>query len=90
VLDEPTSAMDPRAEADWLSRFRPLSVRSHRSSHHAAVHDRDARGIVYVMANERIPESGDHEQLLERRGLYGDLWLEGGWDVNKSDKPERH
>ena len=25
ILDEPTSAMDPWAEAEWLSRFRELA-----------------------------------------------------------------
>src|SRR5258707_8230874 len=26
ILDEPTSAMDPWAEADWLNRFRSLAA----------------------------------------------------------------
>jgi len=70
ILDEPTSAMDPWAEADWLSRFRPLAkgrtviMITHRF---AAARLADQ---IHVMANGQILESGTHEQLLAIQGRY--------------------
>jgi ABC-type multidrug transport system fused ATPase/permease subunit len=32
--------------------------------------------VVHVMNDGRIVESGDHEQLLERGGLYAESWGE--------------
>ncbi len=64
ILDEPTSAMDPWAEADWLSRFRSLAAGrtvimiTHRF---AAARLADQ---VHIMANGRIIESGAPDHLL--------------------------
>ncbi len=74
VLDEPTSAMDAWAEADWLSRFRDILRGSttimitHRftSARHA--------DIIFVMDGGCIVEAGTHEQLLERNGRYAQGW----------------
>lgn len=74
VLDEPTSAMDPWAEADWLTRFRRLAVGhtaliiTHRFS--------TARyaDIIHVMENGRIIESGAHAELLALCGRYAVAW----------------
>ena len=74
VLDEPTSAMDPWAEADWLARFRELAAGrsvlmiTHRFST-AMFAD-----IIHVMSEGRIVESGTHAQLLEAGGRYAQGW----------------
>ncbi len=58
VLDEPTSAMDPWAEADWLKRFRALAegrtalIITHRFTT-AMFAD-----VIHVMEGGRIAESG--------------------------------
>ena len=76
VLDEPTSAMDPWAEADWLGRFRALSAgRTALLITHRFTTAMRA-DVVHVMNGGRIVESGDHEQLLERGGLYAESWEE--------------
>ncbi len=68
VLDEPTSAMDPWAEADWLKRFRKYTAGrtailiTHRFTT-AAYAD-----IIHVMENGQIVELGDHQELLLRGG----------------------
>ncbi|MGO9305993.1 MAG: ABC transporter ATP-binding protein, partial [Candidatus Korobacteraceae bacterium] len=74
ILDEPTSAMDPWAEADWLARFRELAagrtvlIITHRFS--------TARfaDVIHVMNEGRIIESGTHEQLLKAGGRYAQGW----------------
>ncbi len=74
LLDEPTSAMDPWAEAVWLAQFRRL-VEGHTTviiTHRLTT----AMGadIIHVMADGRIVESGTHNQLLSRDGRYAESW----------------
>ena len=75
VLDEPTSAMDPWAEADWLARFRSLAanrtavVITHRFT--TAMH----ADVIHVMSGGRVVESGSHEELVGSGGLYSQSWL---------------
>lgn len=74
ILDEPTSAMDPWAEADWLRRFRKLAesrttiIITHRFST-AAYAD-----AIHVMDEGRIIESGTHQELLRLGGQYAQSW----------------
>jgi ATP-binding cassette subfamily B protein len=78
ILDEPTSAMDPWAEADWLERFRKLAAGrttiliTHRFTT-ARIADR-----IAVMAGGRVIEQGTHEELLARGGRYADGWIAQG------------
>ena len=74
VLDEPTSAMDSWAEADWLARFRSLVagktaiIITHRFT--------TARyaDVIHVMEGGRIVESGTHDALLALGGRYAQSW----------------
>ena len=74
LLDEPTSAMDSWAEADWLERFRTLArgrtvlLISHRFTTAMRA------DTIHVMCDGRIVESGNHEQLLQMAGLYAQSW----------------
>lgn len=74
VLDEPTSAMDPWAEADWLRRFRDLAAGrtailiTHRFTT-AMLADR-----IHVMEEGRVVESGSHRELIARSGRYAEWW----------------
>jgi len=75
VLDEPTSAMDPWAETDWLLRFRRLAasqtavVITHRFTT-AMIAD-----TIYVMAEGRVAEHGSHDELLSAGGRYAQGWI---------------
>ena len=76
ILDEPTSAMDPWAETDWLARFRKLAAGrtailiTHRFTT-AAFADK-----IYVMDEGKIVESGNHQELLNSNGRYAASWKE--------------
>ena len=74
ILDEPTSAMDPWAEADWLDRFRRLSAgrTSILITHRLTTAMR--ADVIHVMVQGQIVESGSHEDLLARRSLYAKSW----------------
>jgi ATP-binding cassette subfamily B protein len=74
VLDEPTAALDPRAERDLFQQIRTLTegqatlLISHRFS---TVRSADC---IYVMACGRIAESGSHDALMARGGVYAELF----------------
>ena len=76
ILDEPTSAMDPWAEARWLNRFgkmvgdRTAVIITHRFT--AAMR----ADYVYLMKQGQIIEAGTHEELLAEKGLYARAWAE--------------
>ncbi|MCP4680335.1 MAG: ABC transporter ATP-binding protein [Deltaproteobacteria bacterium] len=76
LLDEPTSAMDSWAEADWMKRLHDLAreqtvvIITHRFT--TAMRT----DVIYVMDEGRIVESGSHEDLLARGGIYADSWQE--------------
>ncbi|HXG44122.1 MAG TPA: ABC transporter ATP-binding protein [Gemmatimonadales bacterium] len=74
VLDEPTAALDPRAEAEVFERFHELArgrtaiLISHRLS---TVRTADR---ILVLADGRIVEAGPHDELVGREGLYARLF----------------
>ena len=74
VLDEPTSAMDPKAEYEVFNKFRELVkdqaaiLITHRLST-VKMADR-----IYVMEQGSIVESGTHEELIKLNGTYAHLF----------------
>ena len=74
ILDEPTSALDSWAEADWFDRFRSLADgRTAIIITHRFTIARRA-DMIHVMEAGRIVESGKHDELLSRGGMYSRSW----------------
>lgn len=74
ILDEPTAALDARAEFEVFKRFSELTsgktavIISHRFST-VRMADR-----ILVLKNGELLELGTHEELLEKKGLYAELF----------------
>jgi ATP-binding cassette subfamily B protein len=74
ILDEPTSALDAQAEYDIYQSFRRLTTGrtvifvSHRFST-VRLADR-----IFVIEQGHIIESGSHQELLDLRGKYTELF----------------
>lgn len=74
VLDEPTSAMDAWAEADWMGRFRELTTgQTSLLITHRFTTAMQA-DMIHVMDAGRIIESGSHADLLAQNGRYAESW----------------
>lgn len=74
ILDEPTSAMDPKAEFELFENFRSriegrsALIISHRLS---TVRQAD---YIYVLANGKVAERGTHAELMLSNGHYSQLF----------------
>jgi ATP-binding cassette subfamily B protein len=74
ILDEPTAALDARAEYEVFMRFAELIggrmaiLISHRFST-VRMADR-----IVVLQNGSVTEQGTHEELVQAGGLYAELF----------------
>ena len=67
--------MDSWSEADWFARFRELA-QGHTAvviTHRFSIAMR--ADIIHVMQAGRIIESGSHQELVARGGLYAQSWF---------------
>jgi len=91
VFDEPSSALDPIAEAQLFDniyescRKNTLVFISHRLS---SVQNAD---WVYLLADGTVKEEGTHRKLMEKKGLYADMYTKQAKNylAVSSDHPAR-
>ena len=74
ILDEPTSAMDPWAEADWLERLRDFTTNRTTIMITHRLTTAMRADLIFVMADGQVIESGSHDELIRREGLYAHSW----------------
>jgi ATP-binding cassette subfamily B protein len=87
LLDEPTSAMDSWAEADWMLRFRRLAAnRTAILITHRFTTAMQA-DVIHVMSDGQIIESGNHLTLLQQGGRYAQSWLKQMRLAQKMEQP---
>lgn len=74
ILDEPTAALDPISESrvyeefESISRGRTTLFISHRLGSTRLANQ------IFVLADGHIEESGNHEELMKRNGLYAEMF----------------
>lgn len=74
VLDEPTAALDPIAEADLYNKYNDMTVgRSSVYISHRLASTRFCDRIILI-GDHKILEEGTHEQLLKQGGKYAELF----------------
>ncbi|MBQ7542454.1 MAG: ABC transporter ATP-binding protein [Clostridia bacterium] len=82
ILDEASAFADPECEAQVQAAFREMAkgrtviMIAHRLS---TVRNADR---IYVLKDGRVEEQGQHQELLEKRGLYAQMWTEYQKAVN--------
>jgi ATP-binding cassette subfamily B protein len=85
VLDEPTAALDPRAEYELFRRIRvmfptqTIILVSHRLN---SVRPADQ---IFVLADGRLAEQGTHDSLLQHDGVYAEFYK-----LQEGAPPDRH
>ena len=88
VFDEATSSLDPETESSVMHAINSVSqhhttlVIAHRLS---TVMDADR---IIVLVNGKIQESGTHEQLLLRHGVYHRLWSLQNRELEEERQPQ--
>ncbi|NCP12440.1 MAG: ABC transporter ATP-binding protein/permease [Sphingomonadales bacterium] len=86
ILDEATSALDSRTEAGILAtlgevaRARTTITIAHRLS---TIVDADQ---ILVLDQGRIIETGSHQALLARGGLYAEMWTRQAQEAAKGEE----
>ncbi|KAF2835063.1 putative ABC transporter [Patellaria atrata CBS 101060] len=75
-FDEATSALDTHTEAALLSNINSILKEKGRTSVFVAhrlrtIYDSD---LIIVLREGQVAESGTHDKLIDRQGVYSELW----------------
>lgn len=74
ILDEPTAALDPIAEADMYNKYNEMTNgRSSVYISHRLASTRFCDRIILI-DGARINESGTHDELIKMGGKYAELF----------------
>lgn len=71
IMDEGTSALDPKTEELVMQHIRNLGITQVLIAHRlSTIRDCDQ---IYVMENGQIQQHGTHDELMQQEGLYSKL-----------------
>ncbi len=86
ILDEPTAALDPLAEADLYRKYaQETADKTSVFISHRLGSTQFCRRVVY-MEGGRITEVGSHQELLARGGAYAKLFeVQSSWYKDKKE-----
>jgi ATP-binding cassette subfamily B protein len=89
IMDEPSSALDPRAEHTLFQAIRDRhGARTTILITHRLANVRHA-DVIHVLDHGRIVESGDHDRLVTAGGRYAELFtLQASGYRLPTDHPE--
>ena len=82
ILDEPTAALDPVAEQEIYTHFDEISrgAATLFISHRLA--SAKMADVIFVLHKKRIVERGSHNELMEQKGLYAEMFeQQRGWYI---------
>lgn len=87
ILDEPTAALDPMAESRMYHMFAEiLSDYGYIFISHRLASAKMAERIL-VLENGELVEDGSHSQLMEKKGLYWNMFTEqSSWYVEGAER----
>jgi ABC-type multidrug transport system fused ATPase/permease subunit len=78
MFDEPTSSLDQNTELvimstieKWLKSDRDKKTAVFIAHRLSTIRDCD---VIFVLDGGKIVESGNHEELLAKGGLYNQMW----------------
>jgi ATP-binding cassette, subfamily B, bacterial len=74
ILDEPTAALDAKAEHELFGRIGGVVRGPFGAVDLAPVLDGASADRIYVLADGCVVESGTHEQLMAVGGTYAELF----------------
>ena len=82
ILDEASAFADPECEAQVQQAFKEMAkgrtviMIAHRLS---TIRNADR---IYVLKDGQLEEQGKHDELMQKNGLYADMWTEYEKAVN--------
>ncbi len=74
ILDEPTAALDPVSESEFYTRFGELSKGTTTIFISHRLGSTKLADKIFVMDGGRIAEEGTQAELLEKSGLYAEMY----------------
>ena len=74
ILDEPTAALDPKIESMVYKNFEQISKGKTTVFISHRLGSTKLSDVIYVLSNGRIAESGPHETLMKKNGIYAEMF----------------
>ncbi|MCL1794675.1 MAG: ABC transporter ATP-binding protein/permease [Oscillospiraceae bacterium] len=74
ILDEPTAALDPKIESMVYKNFEQISKGKTTVFISHRLGSTKLSDMIYVLSEGKIAESGSHETLMKKNGIYAEMF----------------